>query len=108
MPPPAAPSHSIFASSSWAFATSPWSFCACFMSALRSGILGLDIGLDLLDRSTKGLQHVTGDRMLASFFLALRALGVLALARRLDERTRRRVLGFRGVEHPYAHLDLVA
>src|SRR4051812_22537693 len=70
-PPPAAPSHCIWASSSWTFATSVWSFCACFISALRSGIFPLDIGLDLLDGGAKRLQHVLRDRVLARFFLAL-------------------------------------
>src|SRR5690348_1802345 len=94
-PPPAAPSHSIFASSSWTRWTSPWSFCACFISAFRSGILGLDIGLDLLDLRSERLEHVLGDRMLARFGLALRSLGVRLLARRLDDRARRQCLGLR-------------
>src|SRR5690242_18117229 len=106
-PPPAAPSHSIFASSSWTRWTSPWSFCACFIRALRSGIFGLDIGLDLLDLRSERLEDVLGDRVLASLGLALGPLGVGLLARRLDDRPGRQRLGLRRVEHADGDLDLV-
>src|SRR5262245_64235108 len=95
MPPPAAPSHVIEASSCWTFATSAWSFCACFISALRSGIFPLDIGLDLLDLGAKRLEHVLGDRMFARLGLALASLGGGLVARRLQDgpRTGARRLG---------------
>src|SRR5215467_14645461 len=80
-PPPATPSQVILASSSWILPTSLCSFCACFISAFKSGILPLDIGLDLLDLCAKRLQDVLGDRMLARLGLALGALGGGLLAR---------------------------
>src|SRR5215831_14264562 len=107
-PPPALPSHVILASSSCARWTSPWSFCACFISALRSGIFPLDIGLDLLDLGAKRPQNVLGDRMLARLGLALGALRRRLLARRFDDRARRRLLRLGLVEHADADLELVA
>src|SRR5690242_3915572 len=95
-PPPAAPSHSSFASSSWTRATSPWSFCACFMREFRSGILPLDIGLDLLDLGAKRLEHVLRDRVLAGLGLAAVALGGRLLARGLEHGARGGVL--RGID----------
>src|SRR5262245_2583512 len=81
MPPPDCASQVILASSSWTFATSVWSFCACFIRAPRSGILPLDIGLDLLDLGAEGLQHHLGHGMLARLGLAAAALvgGALAI-----------------------------
>src|SRR5215468_5058168 len=104
-PPPAAPSQVIFASSSWARCTSPWSFWACFIRALRSGIFPLDIGLDLLDLSTKRLQHVLGDRVLARLGLSLAALGRGSLARGLDHRARLGRARFARIEQPDGDLD---
>src|ERR1051325_1324516 len=100
MPPPAAPSHCILASSSWTFATSAWSFWACFISALRSGIFPLDIGLDLLDLGAKRPEDVLGDRMLARLGLALAALRRRALLRGLEHRARARSARLAGVEEP--------
>src|SRR5262245_49060740 len=108
MPPPAWPSQVIAASSSCTRCTSPWSFCACCISALRSGILGLDIGLDLLDLRAKCLEHVLGDRVLARLDLALAALGGDALARRLEHRSGAAwaLRRLDGIEQPNADLDL--
>src|SRR4051812_28143113 len=98
-PPPEAPSQVILASSSWARWTSPWSFWACFISALRSGIFPLDIGLDLLDLGAKRLQHVLGDRMLAGLGLALGSLRRRPLPGGLEDRARRALGRLAGVEH---------
>src|SRR5262245_29269411 len=99
-PPPALPSHVILASSSCARWTSPWSFCACFISALRSGIFPLDIGLDLLDLGAKRPEDVLGDRMLARLGLALGALCRRALLGGLEHRARARGARLAGVEQP--------
>src|SRR5690242_4344288 len=106
MPPPAAPSHVMAASSSWTLAMSPWSLCACFISALRSGIFPLDIGFYLLDLSAERLQHVLRDRMLARLELALGSLLRAPLARRLEHRARRDALRFGGIEQPHRQLDV--
>src|SRR5215470_6937183 len=105
-PPPALPSHVILASSSCARWTSPWSFCACFISALRSGIFPLDIGLDLLDLGAKRPQNVLGDRMLAGLGLALAALGRRTLLAGLEDRPRARGVRLSGVEQPDADPDV--
>src|SRR5689334_6111596 len=103
-PPPAAPSHSIFASSSCACARSPWSFCACFIRSPRSGVLGLDFGLVLLELRAEGLEHVLVDRVLARLDLALGSRGRAGLAAGLDDRARAGLPGLRRVERP--HRDL--
>src|SRR5215467_1564426 len=104
-PPPAAPSQVILASSSCARCTSPWSFCACFISALRSGIFPLDIGLDLLDLSAKRPQDMLGDRMLARLGLAPRALRRRALLGGLEDGSGIRGGRLAGVEQPDADPD---
>src|SRR4051794_3020994 len=104
MPPPAAPSQVIFASSSCACATSAWSFWACFINAPRSGIFPLDIGLDLLDLGPKRLDDVLGDRMLAGLGLAPGALAGGALAGCLEHAARR--IGFDLARRERADRDL--
>src|SRR5689334_5255203 len=108
MPPPAEASHVIFASSSWTLATSAWSFCACFISWPRSGILPLDIGLYLLDLRAEGLEHDLGHRVLARLGLALGPLVGRALAIELEDGTRRRRRRLGGVEQADRDVDRAA
>src|SRR5689334_16834690 len=108
MPPPAWASHVIFASSSWTLATSAWSFWACFMSAPRSGILPLDIGLDLLDLGAEGLEDHLGHRVLARLGLALLLLLGVPLAIELVHAAHRRRRRLGGVEEADRDVERVA
>src|SRR5262245_13592591 len=76
------------------------SLFACSSSPLRSGSLGSDIGLDLLDLCAKRLEDVLRDRVLARLHLALGALGRPALAARLEDGARAGLLRFGRVEEP--------
>src|ERR1700710_1706030 len=78
------------------------------MSALRSGIMPLDIGFDLLDRSAESLQDVLGNRVLAGLGLALVALGGCTRAGRLGERASGRRGRLRVGEQPDLDLELHA
>src|SRR3954470_21760804 len=78
------------------------------MSAFRSGILPLDIGFDLLDRSAESLQDVRGEGVFAGLGLALVALCGGSRTRRLGERARWGRARLRVVEEPDVDLELQA
>src|SRR5689334_1085059 len=90
MPPPAEASQVMRASSSCILVTSPCRRWAVFISCDRSGILGSDIGLDLLDRGPEGLEDELGGGVLARLGFALAALLGGALAGGLEHRARAR------------------
>src|SRR5688572_21809667 len=89
MPPPADASQVVAASSSCMRATSPWIFCAAAMRPSRSGSLKSDIGLDLLDAGTEGVEHHLGEWMLARLRAPALALLATAIGLGLDERASR-------------------